>query len=78
MMRKKGRVFVQQGGGEQDVTAHVLLATGDLSAVMNADVVMVQSVTQKQVNTGDKGDKTSIDLELLICLVRKSHRYKMY
>lgn len=49
MMHRKGLVFVQQDGGEQDVIGHVLLDTGDLAVVENADVVMVQSVTQKQV-----------------------------
>lgn len=48
VMHRKGLVFVQQDGGEQDVIGHVLLDTGDLAVVENADVVMVQSVTQKQ------------------------------
>lgn len=49
-MHRKGLVFVQQDGGEQDVIEHVLLDTGGLAVIVNADVVMVQSVTQKQVH----------------------------
>lgn len=48
VMHRKGLVFVQQDGGEQDVIEHVLLDTGGLAVIVNADVVMVQSVTQKQ------------------------------